>query len=554
MPDMKLIPTQASLLACTLLLIAGLASAAPLEWTNKEGKTIVAEFVRLEGESVVVRRDGRELTIPLATLSLASRIQSMELGAGKPGKPAPALPQPAPAETAPTAAAPPPTLPDHPAIPKPGTWKNTNAVGHPKPGTDRAFLIDRGWLEGQLLAIDPSSVTMQVNGQSLRLPRNQVSLVGLSDPYDPAKRTGDQDVRLRVVMEGPAECATLHFTQGALISKVLKEPRWVQGADADDKASTSRTSFSFDKGADRSVTRVEAEFLILLPPGGNLRCEMENNRSNGTSGQLGVKFIDPESNREIAVLPVGTYGPFGMWYDFEIDRTRLLKAANPLKLSPLPTKFKAAAVPSLALLSRQPSRPARGSARLIHATEPSRVVLLDGMDTTEIRLGGAQPTRLPRKHVVWIELLDWQLEPSTPPTDGRRVTPPLRWVSFGCSCVNSITLPTGGAFARMIVPPYCLYGMDRGDTFAVRDERILQSEKGDLDLSPFHAEMVATVELPPEPVVSLEIANAYTNAWSGHWEFVILHALSNRWIENFQSGPAELQTSRRIQSAKLMAP
>lgn len=551
---MKSLPAPPSFLSCTFLLIAGIASAAPLEWTNTEGKTIVAEFVRLEGESVIVRRDGREIKIPLAALSLPSRIQSMELGAGKQGKPAPADPLPATADTPPSAAAAFPSLPDHPAIPKPGTWKSTNAVGHPKPGMDRAFLIDRGWIEGQLIALDSSSVTMQVNGQSLRLPRNQVSLVGLSDPYEPAKRSGDQEVRLRVVLEGPAECATLHFTQGALISKVLKEPQWVQGADADDKASTSRTSFSFEKGPDRSITRVEAEFLILLPPTGNLRCEVENNRSNAPSGHLGVKFIDPEDNREIAVLPVGTYGTYGGWHDFEIDRARLLKGTSPLKLSPLSTKFKASAVPTLGLISRQPSRPARGSARLIHATEPARVVLLDGMDTTEIRLGGAQPTRLPRKHFAWIELLDWQLEPSIPAPENTQESPPLRWVSFGCSTVNSITLPAGATFSRMIVPPYCLFGVDRGDEFAVKDERILSCEKGVMDQSPFHSEMVASLSLPPAPTVNLQIANAFTNIWSGHWQFVIQHAVSNRWIQDFQSGPGELATSRKIQTSKIAAP
>lgn len=72
--------------SCAISLLTGLASAAPLPWTNTEGKTIQAEFVRLDGESVVIRMNGKDLPIPLAKLSLASRNQARELGAKSPAQ------------------------------------------------------------------------------------------------------------------------------------------------------------------------------------------------------------------------------------------------------------------------------------------------------------------------------------------------------------------------------------------------------------------------------------------------------------------------------------
>jgi hypothetical protein len=63
-------------LVCSLLLLAVVPMAAhsqtPTFWTSKDGRTIDAQFVRLEGESVVVRKDGAELTLPFARLSQES--------------------------------------------------------------------------------------------------------------------------------------------------------------------------------------------------------------------------------------------------------------------------------------------------------------------------------------------------------------------------------------------------------------------------------------------------------------------------------------------------
>jgi hypothetical protein len=54
-----------------------------MSWTNLEGKTIRAGFVRLEGENVVLRMpaNGAEVPYPLAKLSPESVKQAQESGA-----------------------------------------------------------------------------------------------------------------------------------------------------------------------------------------------------------------------------------------------------------------------------------------------------------------------------------------------------------------------------------------------------------------------------------------------------------------------------------------
>lgn len=54
------------------------APPAPLQdWTNTEGKTIRARFVRISGEAVVVKTaEGRSYKVPLAKLAVASQEQA----------------------------------------------------------------------------------------------------------------------------------------------------------------------------------------------------------------------------------------------------------------------------------------------------------------------------------------------------------------------------------------------------------------------------------------------------------------------------------------------
>ena len=55
------------------------AATVMLNWTNFEGKTIPASFVRLEGESVIIKMaDGRELPYALDKLDATSQAQAKE--------------------------------------------------------------------------------------------------------------------------------------------------------------------------------------------------------------------------------------------------------------------------------------------------------------------------------------------------------------------------------------------------------------------------------------------------------------------------------------------
>lgn len=67
----RFISLVVSLLLLTLFPSA-LRSQTPTFWTSKDGRSLEAQFVRLEGESVVVRKNGAELTLPFASLSKTS--------------------------------------------------------------------------------------------------------------------------------------------------------------------------------------------------------------------------------------------------------------------------------------------------------------------------------------------------------------------------------------------------------------------------------------------------------------------------------------------------
>ncbi len=77
---------------CAVLGSSSLAEAQPpkQKWTSSAGAVIEAEFVRLDAGAVLVKKDGKEISVPLAKLSMESHLQALKLA--KPGayaKPAP---------------------------------------------------------------------------------------------------------------------------------------------------------------------------------------------------------------------------------------------------------------------------------------------------------------------------------------------------------------------------------------------------------------------------------------------------------------------------------
>ena len=71
--DAMIPPVHRLCLSC-LLFVATLATASARTWTNQNGKTIEAEFVALNGETLVLKGDqGKTYEIPLASLSEADQ-------------------------------------------------------------------------------------------------------------------------------------------------------------------------------------------------------------------------------------------------------------------------------------------------------------------------------------------------------------------------------------------------------------------------------------------------------------------------------------------------
>ena len=113
---MKLPAILPLLAALTLHSVAQDTQAAPPVWTSADGRAIQGEFVKLAGDTLTIRNDGKEFKIPMAKLSLASREQARKL----------AVDAPPPAEGKPaTAATPPPISAD----PKKGSRPNGSLSG-----------------------------------------------------------------------------------------------------------------------------------------------------------------------------------------------------------------------------------------------------------------------------------------------------------------------------------------------------------------------------------------------------------------------------------------
>ena len=66
---------------CVVFLSApATAQPAKLKWTdNTEKTTIDAEFVRMTDGAVVLKKDGKEISVPLTKLSMASHLQALKL-------------------------------------------------------------------------------------------------------------------------------------------------------------------------------------------------------------------------------------------------------------------------------------------------------------------------------------------------------------------------------------------------------------------------------------------------------------------------------------------
>ncbi len=541
-----LAPITVSLsLALLAPLMAQQAPETPA-WTNTSGVTIHGEFVRLAGQAVVILKDGKEFTIPFPNLTGDSIVQAEKLAkaAGQSGKKAGETPAPVT------------EIPKHAGVPAPGAWKKGLDTRFPKPGVDRIFLIDRGWVEGRLTALDASSVSLDIGSETLRFPRDRVSLVGLSDWLSPQ---GGEEIKLRVTLAGTAECATLLFTGGAIIKSVDKPPAWTSGYFGESQTSTGVAEISFDKGSNQAEAELTTDLTLVLPPSATeLKCEIVNNRSNGWTGPLRVVFSDPAGGRETASSRNPTTG---MWSRFEIPRAKLLAASgvHRFELSG-PPGLRRADISTLNLPAPAPGKARHGTARVIgpegFAIEGAK---LDSIDARMLRLTDSrtgQTRELPRDKACWIELHDWQLAwlPSSIGVESPEMKPgasfPVRFKSSGLSGHNGIHFQEQTAIELLIVPPYLLYGLDPNDHMFVSDTRRMGYDRYAMDQSPFHAEFVATLRIGEQPQVLIDFRNHYTNVEPGRLEVEMEEALTGRKIADYKSTDWQLNRVEKFQSSR----
>ena len=77
----RLFIATVSVALCSLASMPTVTHAQPVKqkWTSSTGSVIDAEFVRLDEGSVVVKKDGKEVAVPLAKLSIDSHLQALKL-------------------------------------------------------------------------------------------------------------------------------------------------------------------------------------------------------------------------------------------------------------------------------------------------------------------------------------------------------------------------------------------------------------------------------------------------------------------------------------------
>lgn len=68
-----------SVFLLVVLPTVNLAQDSMKSWTNTSGKTIQAEFIKIDGDSVVIQKDGKVFNFPLGKLSVESHEQARKL-------------------------------------------------------------------------------------------------------------------------------------------------------------------------------------------------------------------------------------------------------------------------------------------------------------------------------------------------------------------------------------------------------------------------------------------------------------------------------------------
>ena len=88
------------------------------------------------------------------------------------------------------------------------TWQQGCITEAFEAGKDRVFVVNRGWQTGQVESLSSNVVAIVVEGNRQLFPRNEVSLVELSDWLAPGRRPASKAIEVRIELDGIAERAT----------------------------------------------------------------------------------------------------------------------------------------------------------------------------------------------------------------------------------------------------------------------------------------------------------------------------------------------------------
>lgn len=443
-----------------------------------------------------------------------------------------------------------------PGLPGKKDWMQGIKTERFQDTSDGVFLVDRGWIQGQVKTISATDITLVSGSTEHIIRRSEVSLIELSDWLRPEKRGDEGLIKVRIELAGEAECADFFFGDGTIIKQVDAGPSYTEGKDRDDRASAGLTHIRFDKGReDRSATVVQVDLSLLPGQADVLHCETYCGRANVTAGPYSVRFMDPAEGTPLVVMkkPLAA-----LWFKLDVPLAKLGRARYPFRTTAVAWQdVKMSRISALDPPSSSNPKVANDARCILfdgQVVEGELVSMDDSALLVQIRPVGP-PDRVPRAQVAFIELYDWETplrNPASRNKGGGDVTPPIRIVFAGTSSEGQIDLNPGDAIHELIMPPHHVSVRDFEDIAYVKNERVLGYNNARLDRSPSQVEAIVRLKLGPAASVKAHVHNHYTNILAGDMQLLFYRALTGKKIwASPKSSQRVQQWDLKIQRSKL---